>query len=379
MRGFKGLSDLKLRGSVARTGNQAFSNYQQYVAYLLGSNQSQVQFGNTFVPTIRPSAVDPDIRWEKTHSYDLGLDFGFMNERLTGAIDVYIKTTHDLIFNVPVAAGTNLSNFVTTNIGSMKNRGLELSLSARLIEGRRRGFTWTADFTASHNTNELTSINPFAGNTQNIRTGGIAGGVGTLIQVFQVGAPINSFYVYHQKFGADGKPIYSTNILDMYQDVNSDGKINNDDLRPFHDPAPKWMLGHSSYLSYNNFDLSFTLRSYLGNYVYNNVASNLGTYSEVTRGSPYNLHASVLTTGFVTPQYFSDYYVESASFLRMDNITLAYSFKYRSQPIRVFGTVQNAFTITGYSGVDPTAGLNGIDNNIYPRSRTFTGGLNLRF
>ena len=165
----------------------------------------------------------------------------------------------------------------------------------------------------------------------------------------------------------------------MYVDQNGDHKINEVDRVPFHDPAPKWMLGHSSYLSYGKFDLSLTLRSYLGNYVYNNVASNLGTYSEVTRGSPYNLHASVLTTGFQTPQYFSDYYVENASFLRLDNVTLAYSFKYRNQPVRVFATVQNAFTITGYSGVDPTAGLNGIDNNIYPRSRTFTSGLTLRF
>ncbi len=372
-------SDLKLRGSVARTGNQAFDNYQQYAAYLLGADQAQVQFGNTFVPTIRPSAVDPGIRWEKSHSYDVGLDFGLWNQRVTGTFDAYIKTTHDLIFTVPVAAGTNLSNFVTTNIGSMKNRGVEMSLSAQLIEGRRRGLSWTADITASHNTNQLTSINPFAGAAQRIETGGIAGGVGTNIQVFQPGVPINSFYVFHHKLGTDGKPIYSTKDLDMYQDVNGDGKINNDDRAPFHDPAPKWMFGQSSYLSYRDWDLSFTLRAYLGNYVYNNVASNLGTYSEVTRGSPYNLHASVLTTGFQSPQYYSDYYVEKASFLRMDNITLAYSFKYRSQPVRVFGTVQSAFTITGYSGVDPTAGLNGIDNNIYPRSRTFTGGLTLRF
>jgi TonB-dependent starch-binding outer membrane protein SusC len=176
--------------------------------------------------------------------------------------------------------------------------------------------------------------------------------------------------VYQEGAGAD---------LAMYVDQNNDGKINQDDRVPFHDPAPKWMFGHSSYLSYGSWDLSFTLRSYLGNYVYNNVSSNLGTYSEVTRASPYNLHASVLTTGFKTPQYLSDYYVEKASFLRMDNITLAYTFKYRAQPVRLFGTLQNAFTITGYSGVDPTAGLIGIDNNIYPRSRTFTGGLSLRF
>jgi len=379
MRGVTLFSDLKLRASWAKTGNQGFANYQQFASYLLGADQAQVLFGNTFVPTIRPSAVDPAIKWEETDAYNVGLDFTMMNQRVTGTLDVYSKNTKDLIFNVPVAAGTNLSNFVTTNIGAMKNRGYELGLSARLLQGSRNGLTWTTDFTAAHNTNELVSINPFAGPTERIRTGGIAGGVGTLIQTFQRKFPINSFLVYHHKLGADGKPIYSHTDLDMYEDLNSDGKINNDDLAPFHDPAPKWMLGHSSYLGYRNFDFSFTLRSYLGNYVYNNVASNLGTYSEVTRGSPYNLHASVLETGFETPQYFSDVYVEDASFLRMDNITLAYSFSYRGQPVRVFGTVQNAFTITGYSGVDPTAGLNGIDNNIYPRSRTFTGGFTLRF
>ena len=388
-------SDLKLRVSAARTGNQAFGNYLQYSQYVLGDAQTQVQFGNQFIPTIRPSAVDPNIQWEKTHAYNLGVDFGIMNQKVTGSLDFYIKTTRDLIFTVPVAAGTNLSNFVTTNIGRMKNKGFELSLSARMIEGRSNGLTWTTDFTASHNTNSLTSINPFAGSAQRILVGNVAGGVGTLIQTLEPGVPVNSFYVYEHIL-EDGKPIYkdrqgltngvfnntpdgSINEHDLYVDRNGDNKINQDDRRPFHDPAPKWMLGHTSYIGLKKFDLSFTLRSYLGSYVYNNVASNLGTYSEVTRASPYNLHASVLETEFRTPQYLSDYYVEDASFLRMDNVTLAYTFGYRGQPVRIFGTLQNAFTITGYSGVDPTAGLLGIDNNIYPRSRTFTAGLNLRF
>ena len=374
-------SDLKLRGSWARTGNQAFGNYQQYAAYLLGDAQTQAQFGDTFIPTIRPGAVDPTIRWETTQAWDVGLDFSFMSNRLSGAIDWYTKNTEDLIFRVPVAAGTNLSNFVTTNIGSMKNRGVELTLSARLIEGGRSGLGWSTDFTASHNTNELTSINPIAGSVSRILVGGIAGGVGTNIQVLQPGVPINSFYVYEHKLGANGLPIYAEGAgadLAMYVDQNGDGTINQDDRVASRDPAPKWMLGHSSYLSYGKFDLSFTLRSYLGNYVYNNVASNLGTYAEVTRDSPYNLHTSVLETGFETPQYFSDFYVEDGSFLRMDNLTVGYNLTYRGQPVRLFGTVQNAFTITGYSGVDPTAGLIGIDNNIYPRSRTFTAGLSLK-
>ncbi len=297
---------------------------------------------------------------------------------------------------MPVAAGTNLSNYLTTNIGSMKNSGLELSLSADILRGESGGLSWTGVFNASHNTNELVSINPFAGESQQILTGLVSGGVGTYIQVYQPGVPINSFYVYQHKM-RNGKPIYednngldseghftgqpdgTINEQDLYVDVNGDGVINVSDRRAYNDPSPKWIFGHTSNLTYGNFDLALTLRAYVGNWVYNNVASNLGTYAEVTRASPYNLHASVLETGFETPQYLSDYYVEDGSFLRMDDITVGYSFDYQGRPLRLYGTVQSAFTLTGYSGVDPTAGLNGLDNNIYPRSRTFTGGLSVRF
>jgi TonB-linked SusC/RagA family outer membrane protein len=359
------VSDLKLRASWGITGNQQFANYQQYAAYTLGDAQSQVQFGNDFISTIRPAAVDPNIKWEQTKSYDVGLDWGLYDQRISGAIDWYRKSTSDLIFTVPVAAGSNFSNFLTTNIGAMKNSGIEFSLDARILQGGRRGFSWNTNFNAAHNSNELTSINPTAGGAQKILVGGIAGGVGTTIEVLQPGEPINSFYVYRQTYDGNGKPVQ--------------GKYSDSLPEPFHDPAPKWILGHTSSFTYDRFDAGFTLRAWLGNFVYNNVASNLGTYSEVTRGSPYNLHSSVLTTGFTQPQYQSNYYVEDGSFLRMDNITLGYSFQYRTQPLRVFGTVQNAFTVTGYSGVDPTAGLNGIDNNIYPRSRTWSGGMSVRF
>jgi iron complex outermembrane receptor protein len=373
MSGIDALSDLKLRGSWGKTGNQAFSNYQQYTTYLVGDAQTQALFGTEYVATIRPSAADPNIKWEETRSWNLGIDFGFSDQRFSGAIDWYTKDTDDLIFTVPVAAGTNLSNYLTTNIGSMKNTGIEFSLSAALLDGGEDGLSWTADFNAAHNTNELVKINPFAGEAEQILTGLVAGGVGTYIQVLQRGEAINSFLVYQQKY-ENGKPVEGS-----YEDLDGDGNITVADRRPFHDPAPKWILGHSSSLGWRGFDLAFTLRAYLGNHVYNNVASNLGTYEEVGRGSPYNLHASVLETGFEHPQYLSDYYVEDASFLRMDNASLGYSFEYRGQPMRVFGTVQSAFTLTGYSGVDPTAGLNGLDNNIYPRSRTFTGGLSIRF
>ena len=267
----------------------------------------------------------------------------------------------------------------------MKNTGVEFSVSAGVLRGGGKSLSWTTDFTASHNTNELVSINPVFGSNaklQQILTGIVSGGVGTFIQVLQPGQSINSFYVYQHRTGANGKPIFAEGTgadTAMYVDQNNDHVINQDDRVPFHDPSPSWIFGHSSYLSYGNFGLSATIRAYRGNYVYNNVSSNLGTYSEVTRASPYNLHSSVLTTGFKTPQYLSDFYVEDASFIRMDNITLSYLLNYRNQPLRLFATLQNAFTITDYSGVDPTAGLNGLDNNVYPRSRTFTTGLSVRF
>ena len=402
LRGAGGLSDLKLRGSWAKTGNQSFGDYLAYSSYQMSDAQTQYIFGDTIITTSRPSAVDPNIKWEETEAFNVGLDFGFFDQRLTGAIDWYNKSTDDLLFTVPVAAFSNFSNFVTTNIGTMRNRGLEFSLSARVLDTQqRRGLNWQADFTVAHNNNELTSITPFGGEALKILVGQVSGGVGTRIQVLAPGEPVNSFYVY-EHIRENGKPIYRdvngdrvdgtpngvVNEQDLYVDQNGDGIINQDDLRPFHDPAPQWILGHSSYFTYGAFDFGFTLRSYIGNYVYNNVSSNLGTYSELSRGSPYNLHASVLETGFQTPQYQSDFYVEDASFLRLDNLTLGYTFNLKGQSARVFGTLQNVFTVTGYSGVDPAANvapspvtnaLNGIDNNVYPRSRTFTGGLSLRF
>ena len=369
------LSDLKLRASWGKTGNQAFANYQQYATYSVGDAQSQAQFGNQFVTTLRPNAFDPNIKWEATSSYDFGLDYGFLDQRISGAIDVYRKKTTDLIFTVGVPAGTNLADMMTTNIGSMQNQGVEGSLTARILDGGKRGLSWTADFNAAANRNELLTINPIVGPGQKILTGSIAGGVGSTIQVLTPGEPINSFYTCPQYY-QDGKPVENKYL--SLADTVATG-CGDASRRAAHDPAPKWMLGHTSSFTYRNFDASFTLRAYLGNYVYNNVASNLGTYAEVGRGSPYNLHASVLKTGFTQPQYLSDYYVEDASFLRLDNLTLGYSFEYAGKPLRLYGTVQNAFTLTGYTGVDPTAGLNGLDNNRYPRARTFAAGLNVRF
>ena len=392
------LSDLKLRASWGVNGNQSFGDYLWISTYRYSDEAARVQFGDEFINTIRPSAVDPNIKWEETTSWNVGVDYGFFDDRITGSLEYYLKDTDDLIFNVPVAAGTNFSDRVTTNIGSVRNQGLEFSLNAGLLQGGRSGLNWDVSFNAARNQNELLTISG-AGGVNQILVGGIAGGVGSNIQVLRPGQAVNSFLVYRH-IRENGKPIYKDrqgvdnngkftnkpdgqiNEQDLYEDINGDGQITEADRRIFENPTPDWIFGHTSNVTYGNFDLGFTLRAYLGNYVYNNLASNRGNYRELlATGSPENLHRSVLETGFLTPQYFSDVYVEDASFLRMDNITLGYVLpRFRGvQRMRVFGTVQNAFTLTGYDGVDPTAGLNGIDNNIYPRSRTFTVGVNVDF
>jgi TonB-dependent starch-binding outer membrane protein SusC len=381
------LSDLKLRASWGINGNQAIGDYLWVAAYEYGDPFARVQFGNEFVTTIRPTAVDPGIRWEETTSWNLGFDYGLFGDRLTGAVDYYVKDTEDLLFRIPVAAGTNLRNFVTTNVGAVRNRGLELSLNGRVLEGPR--LTWTAGFNAATNSNRLIRVNPFSGSGERILVGGIAGGVGGTIQVLQPGHPVNSFFVFEHRRDAQGRPIYADtnndgaiNEQDLYVDRNGDGVINQEDRAPFRDPSPRWMFAHTSQFGYGDVDVGFTLRAHTGNYIYNNLASSQGFYNVLRQaGGLVNLHASVVDYGFVTEQYYSDVYVEDASFLRMDNLTVGYNLRgvRGVEQMRLFGTVQNVFTLTGYSGLDPEAGLGGIDNTIYPRARTFTAGVSLGF
>jgi|APMI01.1.fsa_nt_gi iron complex outermembrane receptor protein len=375
------LSDLKLRYSWGVNGNQAFGNYLFLSTYSSSNGQALVQFGNSFINTIRPTAVDPNIKWEQTTSNNVGLDFGFFKNRVTGAVEYYVKDTKDLIFNVPVPAGTNLSNYVTTNIGSLQNKGWEFGLNGRVIEAGKVGdFSWDASLNLSGNSNKIVAIS--GSGSDAILTGGIAGGVGNTVQVLKPGYAVNSFYVYRTKKGADGKPVTGNAAdKDMYVDQNGDGNITFDDRVPYKSPQPKIIIGHTTNMAWRSFDLALTARAYLGNYVYNNVSSNLGNYQTLKSNAPGNLHTDATKYNFVRPQYWSDIYIEDASFLRLDNITVGYTIKQlgRLNTARLFGTVQNVFTSTKYTGIDPLAGVNGIDNNIYPLSRTFTAGLNIGF
>jgi len=399
MYGFDALSDLKIRFSWGKNGNQAFPSYQQYKDYVFGDPLAQAQFGSAFVPTIRPSAADPNIKWEETTSWNFGIDYGLWSNRLWGSIELYDKKTTDLIFDVIVAAGTNLSNVVTTNVGTMTNKGFEFTLNTTFVQGLADGFTWDANFNVSYNKNNIVEINPFAGGGEQILAGPfISGGVGSTVQVLQPGYARNSFFVYEHIRDGSGKPIYedtnndgTINEQDLYVDQPTvcdadgnncvpDGIVNFDDRVPFHKPAPDWILGHTSVMRWRAFDLSFTFLAELGNYVYNNVASSTGFYDQLRDSArPSNLHRSALEYGFVTPQYFSDVYVENASFLRVENVELGYTFRDALNGVRVYGVVQNLLTLTGYSGIDPTSTTTGVDNNIYPRTRTFTAGLNVGF
>lgn len=355
LRGLTRGADLKLRASWARTGNQGFAS-SQLLAVAAAGLAGQVP-------------LDPNLRWERTEAYDVGVDLTSGRQRLRGSVDWYTARTEGAIGTVPVAAGVNFQNYVITNFGNLRNQGVELSLSARILEGAGRGPSWTADFTAAHGTAEVTSL--ALGGTQQI----LVRAAGTALQVLEPGQPANAFYVCPQAYGADGRPLEGQYVsLAGVVVTGCDPRS----LRASHGPAPLWILGHSSYLRFGGFDLSITLRAWIGNYVYNGVAAQ-GAYQALTAaGAPFNVSTSVLKTGFVAPQYQSDVYVEDASFLRMDNVTLGYSFHSRGRPMRLFVAVQNAFTITGYSGPDPAVGPTGIDTFAYPPERTVTGGLSVR-
>lgn len=380
-------SDLKLRLGWGINGNQEIGDYRYVPQYVFGDPFVQYQFGDQFVTTVRPDAVDPNLKWEETSSYNAGLDFGFLSGRINGSIDYYYKRTNDLLFEVTVPAGSNLSNIVLTNIGEVENQGVELILNGFVVSTDK--VSWNVGFNAARNTNKILALdNVNDPDFQGYLTGGISGGVGNNIQILRVGSPVNSFYVFEHIIGDDGKPLVDgvdhnedgvTDLADMYVDFNEDGEVDDLDKRPFENPAPDWLLGLTSTLYLGNLDLAFTLRSALGNYVYNNNASEGAYYNKINLVVPNNMLTSVEETNFTRPQYFSDYYVENGSFLRLDNITLGYSFNdfYKNSDLRLYATGQNLFLLSGYSGLDPEAGIRGIDNNLFPRARTFVFGLNL--
>jgi len=375
---FDGLNQLKLRVGYGVTGQQQIGqgDYPYLPQYTYSQPTARYQFGNEFITTLRPEGYNANLKWEETTTYNVGLDYSILNDRIFGKIEGYYRETTDLLNVVPVAAGSNFTNRVLSNVGTLEVQGLEFEIAGRIIN--TQDTYWELGVNVSKNSDEITKLTTVDDpNYIGVETGGISGGVGNTIQIHSVGYPRNSFYVYEQVYDASGMPIEG-----LYVDRNGDGVVNDNDKYRYESPSADYEFGFSSRMEYKNWDASFAGHASLGNYVYNNVASGNAYYSEMLyEGYLRNAPASVLETGFVNSQFFSDYYVENASFLRLDNVNVGYTFNDVFDvlnSLRISATVQNVFVITDYSGLDPEV-FGGIDNNIYPRPRTFVLGLNLNF
>jgi iron complex outermembrane receptor protein len=373
----KALSDLKLRLGYGETGQQDVgANFNYLPVYTQSDDGASYQFGNQFYYTLRPSVYDPTFRWESTTTYNAGLDYGFFNGRISGSVDFYYKKTVDLIAEIGIPAGTNFKNRVLTNVGSIENRGIEFMINTVPIS--KKDITLEVGFNVTANRNNILSLSKVANDTSiGNQIGGISGGVGNTIQINSVGNPINTFFVYKQKYDESGNPIEGE-----YEDLNGDGTINSEDLYRFKSSNPDLFLGFTAQMTYKKWSFGFLARAVIGNYVYNNTASFTAVQNAMVPAPPYlsNATSNVLETNFAQPQYFSDYYVQNASFVRFDNINIGYNFGKVFNGlanIRAFANIQNAFVITKYTGLDPEV-FNGIDNNLYPRPRIFSLGFNVQ-
>ena len=366
------LSNLKLRLGWGITGQQNINqgDYPSIATYHTNQHGSYYWFGNNEIIPITPKGYAAQIKWEETTTYNIGLDFGFVRNRINGSIDVYKRVTKDLLNRVPVAAGTNLTNYLLMNVGDMENKGIEVALNVVPIE--KKDLRWEVGVNVSYNKNEITKLTASDDPSYpGVEAGGISGGVGNNIQIQKVGNPINSFYVLQQVYDEAGKPLEG-----VYVDRNHDGQITDDDRYVYYKPDADVNIGLNTELSYKKWTLSAAFRSSLGNYVYNNVASNTEMKADMwTNNFICNRVSTAPNTNFQQAQYKSDYYVQNASFLKLDKVTLAYNL---ASWVRLNFTAQNVFTITKYDGVDPEV-ANGIDNNMYPRSRNFILGASFNF
>ena len=369
------LSQLKIRAGYGVTGNQEIgSNYGYLGIYTPSTTGASYQFGNTFYPTLRPEEYDKDLQWEQLETYNVGIDFGFFNDRLSGSVDGYYRTTENLLAVVPVPAGANLSDQLVTNVGETVSKGLEVGLSAAPIQ--TQNLIWNVDYNVTWQDLEITKLSLGDNPEFFIPQGEISGGVGNTIQLWKAGIDPSTFFVYRQVYDESGDPIEGA-----YVDINEDGVITEADRQPYKKAAPDVYMGLTNTLTYKDFDLSFTFRGSFGGYMYNNAQSSTGfrTAGTVTPQPYYsNYNANVLVTDFVDSQFFSDYYIQSADFVKLDNISAGYLIPGEEVDFRASFTVSNVLTITNYEGLDPEIS-GGIDNNFYPRPRTYVLGLNLTF
>lgn len=372
------VSDLKLRLGYGMTGQQdGIANYSYQPVYSLSGNEKRYLLGDKWYNMYKPAAYDAEIKWEQTATSNIGLDYGFLKGRLYGSIDLYVKHTKDLLNTIPIPTGANFSNKLLTNIGSMTNRGAELSVNYIPIE--TKDWNWVLNFNTTYNQTEITKLTQVEDPTYlGAEVGGINGATGNNAQIHSVGYAPYSFFVHKQVYDEQGKPIEG-----VFADLNGDGKIDNYDKYHCGKPAPDFLFGLSTSLRYKGLTLSTSLRANTGNKIYDNVSSNNATLDSVIDplGWISNATHDYSESGFINKHYLSDYYVRDASFLKMDNLTLSYDFGrlfHDTVGINLGATVQNVFTLSSYKGIDPEVS-GGIDHQFYPIPRTYSLSLDLTF
>ncbi|MBQ3363891.1 MAG: TonB-dependent receptor [Muribaculaceae bacterium] len=379
-------SDLKLRLGWGKTGQQeGIGDYNYFATYVM-SNGSMGSYYDVAGDgsKAKPNVYNPELKWETTTTTNIGLDWGIMNQRLSGSIDWYYRKTTDLLNWATFSAMTNFRNAFYKNIGSLRNTGIEFALNWKAIS--TNDVLWTIDYNLTYNSNkvlELISDDP----SYFVTTGGI--GINGSAQAHVAGYPSNSFYVYQQVYDQAGKPIEGQVV-----DRNGDGVISDADKYLYKSPWAPVTMGLASRLDWKNWDFGFSLRASIGNYMFNNVmqgyhnVSPAAVFEEVSGFYLNNRPKTSVEMGWQTYNnhaIFSDYWVQNASFLKCDNITLGYSFNnlfkhgsYNGVGGRIYGTVSNVFCITKYDGIDPEV-FGGIGGDIFPRPISFIAGLTLNF
>ena len=377
----KTLNELKLRFGYGEVGNvNGLGDYLFLTNYTRSQDGASYQLGDGFYQTYRPGVTNKNLRWEIGNTLNAGIDFGLWNNLITGTLDVYRKQTKDLIAETTIDPFTNFKNRVNANVGDMENKGIELGLTITPIRNIEKNIRWSFNYNISYNENKITKM------PDDQPAGGISGGTGNRVQLHREGETPYSFFVYQQVYDAQGNPVENA-----FVDRNGNGKIDEGDRYLYKSPFAPVTMGFGTDLNYKNWDLNITTRANIGNYVYNNTQSRLDQFGEITANSGFlrNIKANSNFQRHNDQSWLSDYYLENASFFKLDNITLGYTFPHTDKMyIRLYGTVQNVLTITKYSGLDPEAlsvdsatnrATFGIDNNLYPRPQTYLLGLNVNF
>ena len=367
----KTLNELKLRFGYGEVGNvNGLGDYLFLTNYTRSQDGASYQLGDSFYQTYRPGVTNKNLRWEVGNTLNAGIDFGFLDNLITGTLDVYRKQTKDLIAETTIDPFTNFKNRVNANVGDMENKGIELGLTVTPIRNIEKNIRWSFNYNIAYNENKITRM------PDDQPTGGISGGTGNRVQLHREGETPYSFFVYQQVYDAQGNPVENA-----FVDRNGNGKIDEGDRYLYKSPFAPVTMGFGTDLNYKNWDLNITTRANIGNYVYNNTQSRLDQFGEITANSGFlrNIKANSNFQRHNDQSWLSDYYLENASFFKLDNITLGYTFPHTDKMyIRLYGTVQNVLTITKYSGLDPEV-YGGIDNNFYPRPQTYLLGLNVNF